>query len=129
MRAASQRIVAPQLVRARPDRNGVDTVEKGRDWRRERCFRLMRGPGGGAGHDGQTGDQSQLFYLFNLEERVPARHLLRLINPTVTRVLAGMREKLTSTGMPVMWLAHLSTRLSSRSRVTNARRSRCASRI
>ena len=42
----------------------------------------------------QTGDQSQPFYLFNLEERVPARHLLRLINPTVTRVLAGMREKL-----------------------------------
>ena len=42
----------------------------------------------------QTGDQSQLFYLFNLEERIPARHLLRLINPTVTRVLAGLREKL-----------------------------------
>jgi transposase len=41
----------------------------------------------------QTGDQSQLFYLFNLEKRIPARHLLRLINPTVTRVLAGMREK------------------------------------
>src|SRR5262245_1526517 len=30
----------------------------------------------------------------------------------------------TSTGMPVMWLAHLSTRLSSRSRVTNAVRKR-----
>jgi transposase len=42
----------------------------------------------------QIGDQSQLFYLFNLEERIPARHLLRLINPTVTRVLAGVREKL-----------------------------------
>ena len=42
----------------------------------------------------QTGDQSQLFYLFNLEERIPARHLLRLINPIVTRVLAGVREKL-----------------------------------
>ena len=42
----------------------------------------------------QIGDQSQLFYLFNLEERNPARHLLRLINPTVTRVLAGVREKL-----------------------------------
>ena len=25
----------------------------------------------------QTVDQSQLFYLFNLEERIPARHLLR----------------------------------------------------
>ena len=42
----------------------------------------------------QIGDQSQLFYLFNLEERIPARHLLRLINPTVTRVFAGVREKL-----------------------------------
>ena len=42
----------------------------------------------------QIGDQSQLFYLFNLEERIPARHLLRLINPTVTRVLAGVRKKL-----------------------------------
>ena len=29
----------------------------------------------------QTGDQSQLFYLFNLEERIPASHLLRRINP------------------------------------------------
>jgi hypothetical protein len=35
----------------------------------------------------QTGDQSQLFYLFNLEGRVPAGHLLRRINPMVTRVL------------------------------------------
>jgi hypothetical protein len=41
----------------------------------------------------QTGDQSQLFYLFNLEKRIPARHLLR-INPIVTRVLADLREKL-----------------------------------
>jgi hypothetical protein len=31
----------------------------------------------------QTVDQSQLFYLFNLEARIPARHLLRRINPTV----------------------------------------------
>ena len=30
----------------------------------------------------QTGDQSQLFYLFNLEERIPASHLLRRINPS-----------------------------------------------
>jgi hypothetical protein len=29
----------------------------------------------------QTGDQSQLFYLFNLEQRIPASHLLRRINP------------------------------------------------
>src|SRR5271165_5894927 len=42
----------------------------------------------------QTVDQSQLFYLFNLERRVPARHLLRRINPTVTRILAEFREKL-----------------------------------
>jgi hypothetical protein len=42
----------------------------------------------------QTGDQSQLFYLFNLEERVSASHLLRRINPVVTRVLADLREEL-----------------------------------
>ena len=42
----------------------------------------------------QRGDQSQLFYLFNLEERIPTGHLLRKINPTVTRVLADLREKL-----------------------------------
>jgi len=42
----------------------------------------------------QTGNQSQLFYLFNLEERIPAGHLLRRINPIVTRVLADLREKL-----------------------------------
>ena len=42
----------------------------------------------------QTGDQSQLFYLFNLEERIPAGHLLRRINPVVRRVLADLRGKL-----------------------------------
>jgi transposase len=42
----------------------------------------------------QTGDQSQLFYLFNLEQRIPAGHLLRRINPVVTRVLVELREKL-----------------------------------
>jgi len=42
----------------------------------------------------QTVDQSQLFYLFNLEEHIPADHLLRRINPIVTRVLADLREKL-----------------------------------
>ena len=35
----------------------------------------------------QTGNQSQLFYLFNLERRIPADHLLRRINPVVTRIL------------------------------------------
>src|SRR6202023_1834137 len=42
----------------------------------------------------QKVDQSQLFYLFNLEGRIPARHLLRRINPTVARILADVREKL-----------------------------------
>jgi transposase len=42
----------------------------------------------------QKVDQSQLFYLFNLEGRIPARHLLRCINPTVTRILANIRERL-----------------------------------
>ena len=42
----------------------------------------------------QAGDQSQFFYLFNLEARIPPRHLLRRINPMVRRVLAELREKL-----------------------------------
>ena len=42
----------------------------------------------------QGGDQSQLFYLFNLERRIPARHLLRRVNPIVTRVLADLRGRL-----------------------------------
>src|SRR5467141_5448680 len=42
----------------------------------------------------QAVDQSQLFYLFNLEEHIPTDHLLRRINPIVTRVLADLREKL-----------------------------------
>src|SRR5664280_1889240 len=42
----------------------------------------------------QRGDQSQLFYRFNLEGRVAANHLLRRINSVVTRVLADLREML-----------------------------------
>jgi transposase len=42
----------------------------------------------------QAVDQSQLFYLFNLEEHIPKDHLLRRINPIVTRVLADLREQL-----------------------------------
>src|SRR6202140_2233301 len=42
----------------------------------------------------QAVDQSQLFYLFNLEGRIPAHHLLRRVNPVVTRILADLREKL-----------------------------------
>src|SRR5258708_24041752 len=42
----------------------------------------------------QAVDQSQLFYLFNLEEQIPTDHLLRRINPVVMQVLADLREKL-----------------------------------
>lgn len=42
----------------------------------------------------QAGDQSQLFYLFNLERRIPADHLLRRINPVVTRILVELRDRL-----------------------------------
>jgi hypothetical protein len=34
-------------------------------------------------------NQRQLFYLSNLEARIPAHHLLRRINPIVSRVPAG----------------------------------------
>ena len=44
----------------------------------------------------QTGDQSHLFYVFNLERRIPAGHLLRRINPAVTRILVELREKLAA---------------------------------
>ena len=40
----------------------------------------------------QAVDQSQLFYLFNLEEHIPKDHFLRRINPIVTR--ADLRERL-----------------------------------
>src|SRR3974390_1270956 len=42
----------------------------------------------------QDTDQAQLFYLFNLERRIPADHLLRRINPVVTQVMLGVRERL-----------------------------------
>ena len=42
----------------------------------------------------QSGDQSRLFYLFKLEDRIPPSHLLRRINPIVTQVLAELRETL-----------------------------------
>ena len=44
----------------------------------------------------QTGDQSQLFYLFNLDRRIPAGNLLRRINPVVTRILVELRDKLAA---------------------------------
>jgi hypothetical protein len=95
--------------------------------------------------------QSQLFYLFNLEARIPAHHLLRRINPAVTRILAGVREKLGAFyseigrpsidpelmiriliagycyGMPAISPAHSWARRSSTDRATNARRSSCGS--
>jgi transposase len=42
----------------------------------------------------QGSDQSQLFYLFNLERRIPQRHLLRQINPIATKLLGDLRPKL-----------------------------------
>jgi hypothetical protein len=42
----------------------------------------------------QTSDQAQLFYLLNLERRIPAGHLLRRINPVVTRILVELRAGL-----------------------------------
>jgi transposase len=42
----------------------------------------------------QAVDQSQLFYLFNLEQRIPTDHLLRRINPIVARVLTDLRATL-----------------------------------
>jgi transposase len=42
----------------------------------------------------QRVDQSQLFYLFNLEGRIPTHHLLRRVNPVVTRIMADLRDKL-----------------------------------
>src|SRR6266542_962913 len=46
-------------------------------------------------HDGAADERLEpTVHLFNLEERIPAGHLLRRINLIVTRVLADLREKL-----------------------------------
>jgi len=42
----------------------------------------------------QGGDPRQLFYLFNLEDRIPTDHLSRRINLIVAEVLADLRERL-----------------------------------
>ena len=42
----------------------------------------------------QSGDQTQLFYMFNLEERFPDGHLLRRINPIATGAQEELRENL-----------------------------------
>jgi len=44
--------------------------------------------------DTATADEIRLFQLHLLEERIPARHLLRRINPIATRVLGDLRGKL-----------------------------------
>src|SRR6266851_1253836 len=44
----------------------------------------------------QGDDQGQLFYLFNLEQRIPAGHLLRRMNPIVRQALADLRERLAA---------------------------------
>jgi hypothetical protein len=73
---------------------GADAVEKylvviGESWFGRLRFsrrRVMMGR--------QKVDQCQLFYLFNLEGRIPTHHLLRRINPVVARIMAELREKL-----------------------------------
>ena len=54
----------------------------------------------------QTVDQSQLFYLFHLEEQIPADHLLRWLNLIVTRVLVDLRTNravaITSDRVPIV---------------------------
>ena len=47
-------------------------------------------------YDGAADGRSEPAILsFNLEELIPASHLLRRINPVVSRVLAELRENLT----------------------------------
>jgi hypothetical protein len=59
----------------------------------------------------QKVDQSQPFYLFKLEGRIPGHYLLRRINPTVTRLrgLAGAlrRSPLRVRPLRFRWLANL----------------------
>jgi transposase len=42
----------------------------------------------------QTADQAQFFYSFNLDERIPAGHLLRRIDVFVTQALADIHGEL-----------------------------------
>jgi hypothetical protein len=46
----------------------------------------------------QTGGHSQLFDVFKLDGRIPASHLLRRINPVVTRGLTELH--LTNVDLP-----------------------------
>lgn len=42
----------------------------------------------------QDSDQRQLFYEFNLDEMIPADHLLRRLNVVVIAALADLHERL-----------------------------------
>jgi hypothetical protein len=86
---------APKLFGRSPKgeangRNGSMVLKRSRDhWRTViPSFWRLRRRRGMMGR--QTGDQSQLFYLFNLEDRIPERHLLRRINPIVTGVRTAL---------------------------------------
>jgi len=52
----------------------------------------------------QTADQAQLFYSFNLDERIPKTHLLRRIDVFATKALADVHRELAGfyshTGRP-----------------------------
>ncbi len=62
----------------------------------------------------QTGDQSQLFYLFNLEERIPGPICGRRINPVVTRVLGSAQSRAGPMRTPAAFTARPRTRSTGR---------------
>jgi hypothetical protein len=71
----------------------VDGVEKGSSANSDTVF--WRYPAAEVCHDGSTNGRSEpVVLLFNLERRIPVGHLLRRINPVVTRILVELREKL-----------------------------------
>jgi|GEM_PF-3801384 len=47
----------------------------------------------------QAGDQSQLFYLFNLEERIPARHL----SSAGPRIRNAINSSVNVSSLPSHW--------------------------
>jgi transposase len=89
-----------------------------------------------AGHDGAADKLSEAAVLpFQPRRAIPARHLLRRINPTVTRVLAGVREKLqpfySDIGRPsidpelMIRMLVVATAMASAPNASYARRSNC----
>jgi hypothetical protein len=54
--------------------------------------------------DRQTGDQSYVFYLFNLETHIPAGHLLRRVNPSDAEIGEAARKTgaLVKVGRPLI---------------------------